>query len=286
MANNGIPNALTVDIEDYFQVEAFASSIDRAHWDSLPHRVDGNVNRLLDAFAEAGVKATFFTLGWVAQRYPAIVRRLVAEGHELASHGYGHARITSLSPEAFREDVARARAILEDVGGVAVTGYRAPSFSIVKDSLWAHGVLKEEGYRYSSSVAPLSHDLYGMPDAPRRPYHPLDGSDFLEIPISTIEVMGKRLTSGGGFFRLLPYSLFRSAWRQANGRGEPIIFYFHPWEIDPGQPRQTKAPLKSRLRHYARLGAMEEKVKTALKDFPWDRMDRVYRDVLASSRAA
>jgi len=281
-------NALTVDVEDYFQVEAFAKVIDRADWDTLPHRVERNAEVILDLFAAHGVKATFFTLGWVAERYPGIVRRIVGEGHELASHGYGHKRVIELTPDAFRDDITRSKAILEDLSGQAVNGYRAPSFSIVKESLWAHGVLAEAGYTYSSSVNPIRHDLYGMPDAPRVPYHPIDGDDgFLEIPITTLEVMGRTMPcGGGGFFRLFPYAWFRAAWRRINGQGQPFLFYFHPWEIDPGQPRQADAPLKSRFRHYARLNAMEDKIAQALEDFAWGRMDHVYAPLMAGSKAA
>ena len=280
-------NALTVDIEDYFQVEAFAGVIDRADWEHLPHRVEANVNAILDLFAAHDAKATFFTLGWVAERYPAVVRRLVEEGHELASHGYGHKRVIEQTPNEFREDILRAKQVLEDVSGRAIEGYRAPSFSIVKESLWAHAILAETGHRYSSSVNPIRHDLYGMQDAPKTPYRPLANSAFLEIPISTIQVMGRTLPcGGGGFFRLFPYAWFRAAWRHLNGSGAPFLFYFHPWEIDPDQPRQTDAPLKSRFRHYSRLNAMQGKIAQALEDFAWGRMDQVYGSYLSSQQAA
>jgi polysaccharide deacetylase family protein (PEP-CTERM system associated) len=280
-------NALTVDVEDYFQVEAFAQVIDRKSWDDLPHRVERNTEAILDLFAAHDCKATFFTLGWVAERYPGIIRRIVAEGHELASHGYGHRRAIELTPDEFREDVSKAKTILEDLGGVAVNGYRAPSFSIVKQSLWAHQVLADAGYIYSSSVNPIRHDLYGMPDAPRVPYHPLDGRPFLEIPITTLDVMGRTMPcGGGGFFRLFPYAWFRTAWRKINSSGQPFLFYFHPWEIDPDQPRQADAPLKSRFRHYARLNAMEHKIANALEDFAWGRMDDVYAPHILGSKAA
>lgn len=283
---HGAVNALTVDVEDYFQVEAFAGVIDRAEWEEMPRRVDRNVERLLDLFADRGVRATFFTLGWVAERHPELVRRIVADGHELASHGYGHQRIVDMAPEAFRDDIRRAKQVLEDIGGVSVDGYRAPSFSIVEESLWAHDVLAEEGYRYSSSVNPVPHDLYGMPDAPRHPYRPISGTDFLEIPITTTTFFGRRVPCGGGFFRLLPYSRFRSAWKALNRAGQPGLIYFHPWEIDPAQPRQKQAPLRSRLRHYARLGAMENKLARALDDLAWDRMDRIYLPATGHFQAA
>lgn len=283
----GPVNALTVDVEDYFHVEAFAGTIDRADWEDFPRRVEANVESLLGLFEDKGVRATFFTLGWVAERHPSLIRRVVAEGHELASHGHGHRRIIDMTSAEFREDIQRAKGILEDLAGHAVTGYRAPSFSIVKDTAWAHRVLAEEGYAYSSSVNPIRHDLYGMPDAPRHPYRPLADHALLEIPITTTTILGRTVPcGGGGFFRLLPYAWFRRAWRGMNRSGRPFLFYFHPWEIDTGQPRQDQAPVKSRLRHYARLGAMEGKIARALDDFDWDRMDRVYLPETDHSRAA
>jgi polysaccharide deacetylase family protein (PEP-CTERM system associated) len=270
-------NAMSVDVEDYFQVQAFAGHIDRGDWDALPCRVERNVDRLLAIFGEAGVKATFFTLGWVAERYPALIRRMVAEGHELASHGWNHTRADSQEPEAFRADIRRTRALLEDVGGVAVTGYRAATFSIGPKNPWAFGILGEEGYRYSSSLYPIRHDLYGDTGASRVPFHP-DGLPLLEVPMTTVQWFGSNFPcSGGGYFRLLPYAVSRFNMRRVNRHDrQPCVFYFHPWEIDPDQPRQHGVDARTRLRHYTNLGRMEGRLKRLLADFAWDRMDRVF----------
>ncbi len=272
------PNALTVDVEDYFHVEAFAGHIARADWDDHAPRVETNTLRVLDLFGEYGAVGTFFLLGWVVERFPGLVRRIVADGHEVASHGFCHARVGTMSPEAFRDDVRRAKALIEDVAGCAVLGYRAPSFSIGTDSLWAFDVLAEEGYAYSSSIYPIHHDLYGMPGAPRFAFAAGHPPGLLEIPVSTVAVFGRKLPcGGGGYFRLLPYGLSRWAWRRVNRRdAQPVIFYFHPWEIDPDQPRQHQAPLKSRLRHYVNLARMEGKLRRALADFRWGRMDDIF----------
>lgn len=271
-------NALSVDVEDYFHVSAFAGHIDRADWESLPRRVERNTDRVLALFADARVRATFFTLGWVAERHPALIRRIVAAGHELASHGMSHIRVGEQGRDAFRADVRRSKRLLEDVGGSAVKGYRAASFSIGANTLWAHAVLAEEGYAYSSSIYPIRHDLYGMPEAPRFAYAPLDGRPFRELPITTLRLFGRNLPAGGGgYFRLLPYPLARAALRRVARRDRaPCVFYFHPWEIDPEQPRQRGAPLKSRLRHYTNLGRMEGKLRRLLADFSWDRIDTVF----------
>ncbi len=272
-----ITNAMTVDVEDWFQVSAFESSIDRADWERLPCRVEANVDRILSLFDEAGVRATFFTLGWVAERFPGMVRRIVAQGHELASHGWSHVRVTRQDPETFREDVRRTRALLEDLGGVPVQGYRAASYSIGRDNLWAWDVLAETGHRYSSSVVPVRHDLYGMPDAPRFAFEAVPGR-LLEIPVTTVRVAGRTVNfGGGGWFRLFPYGVTRAALRRVNRKeGRPCIFYFHPWEIDPGQPRVHRAPFRSRFRHYLNLGRTEGRLRRLLRDFSWDRMDRVF----------
>jgi len=270
-------NAMSVDIEEYFQVGAFEDTVARRDWDSIASRVEANTGQVLDLFAAAGVPATFFTLGWVAERHPALIRRIVAEGHELASHGYAHDRVHSFTPEQFRADLRHSRAILEDAGQVRVRGYRAPSFSIGKANAWALEVLAEEGYAYSSSVAPIAHDHYGWPDAPSFAHKPVPGSDFIEVPISMAHVGSKAVSFGGGFFRLLPYAFAKWAVGQVNRReGQPAIFYFHPWEVDPGQPRIAGAPLRSRVRHYTNLGAMAGKLRRLLADFRWDRMDRVF----------
>lgn len=270
-----VVNALSVDVEDWFQVGAFEKVIDRADWDSLEHRVEVNTDKVLALFEGGGVKATFFTLGWVAERYPALMRRIAEAGHEIASHGWDHQRVFTMGPEQFRADLARARATIEDASGMKVSGYRAPSFSIDTRTPWAHSVLAEEGYAYSSSVAPIKHDHYGWADAPRTAFRPLADSDLIEMPITIAKVAGKEVTTGGGFFRLLPGSIVSGAVNEANRAGRPGIFYFHPWEIDPDQPRVANAPLKSKLRHYARLGAMAGKLKTLMAGHQWGRTDMV-----------
>ena len=269
-------NALSVDVEDWFQVGAFERVIDRSRWDSLPRRVEANTDRVLDLFEQAGVKATFFTLGWVAVRHPALVRRIAEAGHEVASHGWDHHRVFAMDAAAFRSDLRQARGAIEDAAGLAVTGYRAPSFSIDARTPWAHEVLAEEGYLYSSSVAPVVHDHYGWPQAPRFAWRPVAGSPLIELPVTTLELAGRRLAAGGGgFFRLLPYALSSWAVARANRAERPAIFYFHPWEIDPGQPRVAGASLKSRLRHYTNLSAMQPKLLRLLRDHRWTRTDRV-----------
>jgi polysaccharide deacetylase family protein (PEP-CTERM system associated) len=272
----GAVGAMTIDVEDYFQVEAFAAAIDRKDWDRLPARVERNTCRLLDILAEAEVQATFFTLGCIARRHPALARRIVAEGHELASHGTDHGRVDRQSPAAFRADVREAKRILEDTGGVAVHGYRAPTFSIGRKTDWAHAILAEEGYRYSSSVYPVRHDLYGSPEAPRSAFAPHPG--MIEIPLTTVRVFGVEIpASGGGYFRLFPYPLTRWLLTRAGRVGErPAIFYLHPWEIDPEQPRQRQAPLRSRFRHYLNLGRTEPRLRRLLRNFAWTRMDRLF----------
>lgn len=268
-------NALSVDVEDWFQVGAFETVISRGDWDSLECRVERNSDAVLALFEEAGVKATFFTLGWVAERYPALMRRIVAAGHEIASHGYAHDRVFTFTPGQFTADIDRARKLIEDTSGVAVTGYRAPSFSIDMRTPWAHDILAEHGYDYSSSVAPVKHDHYGWADAPRFAFRPVKGSDFLEIPVTTAQLGPKRLAAGGGgFFRLLPYRFSRWAIRQVNDTDQrPAIIYFHPWEIDPDQPRVTNAPIKSKLRHYTKLDKMAGKLARLSREFQWDRLD-------------
>ena len=269
-------NALSVDIEDWFQVGAFEKTISRADWDGLMPRVERNSDAVIALFGRAGVKATFFTLGWVAERHPALIRRIVDAGHEVASHGWDHKRVFSMTPEAFRADLARTRAVLEDAAGQNVTGYRAPSFSIDQRTPWAHEILAEEGYAYSSSVAPIVHDHYGWPEAPRFAFRPVAGSGLVELPVTTARLAGRTLAAGGGgFFRLLPDAFSRWAIRRANADQRPAIFYFHPWEIDPGQPRVTDAPLRSKIRHYSRLGSMEARLERLFGAFDWGRTDAV-----------
>ena len=269
-----VVNGLSVDVEDWFQVGAFEQTIARESWDSLDCRVEDNCDRVLALFEAAGVKATFFTLGWVAERYPGAMQRIVAQGHELASHGWDHARVFTLDPASFAEDLRRSRGTLEDIAGQAVTGYRAPSFSIDARNPWAHEVLAREGYNYSSSVAPIVHDHYGWREAPRFAFRPVAGSPLVEIPVTTAEFAGRRFAAGGGgFFRVLPYALTRWAIRQVNAAGHPAAFYFHPWEIDPDQPRVRQASLRSRLRHYTNLAGMEAKLRRLAGEFAWGRMD-------------
>jgi len=275
-------HALSVDVEDWFQVGAFEKVIDREDWDSLASRVERNTDTVLALFAESGVKATFFTLGWVAHRHPALIRRIVEQGHELASHGWDHQRVFTMDAASFGVDLMRTRGTLEDAGGVAVTGYRAPSFSIDKRTPWAHRVLAEQGYSYSSSVAPLRHDHYGWPEAPRFAFRPLADADLIEVPVTIADVAGRKLATGGGFFRLLPAALTNFAIRQVTDEGHAAVFYFHPWEIDPGQPRVANAPARSKLRHYSRLGAMAGKLRTLIDRHDWGRMDAV----VATERAA
>ena len=273
-----LTNAMTVDVEDYFQVSAFSGHISREDWDTLPCRVEQNTNRVLDMFAEGGAKATFFTLGWVAQRYPELIRRISDEGHEVASHGMAHFRVGDQSRDEFLNDVSTTRKILQDVSGQPVTGYRAASFSIGTDTLWAHEVLAEAGYSYSSSVYPVRHDHYGIPDAPRFPYTPEGGNGIAELPLSTLRLRERNLPcSGGGYFRLLPYAYFRWAIGKVNRDDhQPTIFYFHPWEIDPDQARQTGIGAKTRFRHYVNLSRMAPRLRQMLGDFSWDRMDKVF----------
>lgn len=270
-------NAMSVDVEDYFQVSAFEGHISRSDWDGLECRVERNVERILELFDRHGVSTTFFTLGWVAERYPSLVRKIVASGHELASHGYEHIRVHEQTPKEFREDVSRAKKILEDIGGEPIKGYRAASYSIGARTLWALDELEAAGYTYSSSIYPIHHDLYGMPEAPRFPFRHR-GNGILEIPISTARLFHVNVPSGGGgYFRLLPYLVFRLAIRRIHSRDKkPCVFYFHPWEVDAAQPRQENLGWKTRFRHYLNLNRMEHRLERLLSDFRWDRMGRVF----------
>ena len=278
MAPAPITNALTIDVEDYFQVSAFAAHIARSDWDRRECRIERNVERILEMLAAHRTKATFFTLGWIAERYPHLVRAIVGEGHELASHGHGHQRANELSEAAFCADIERAKGILEDVGGTPVHGYRAPSFSIGERNLWAFDCLARAGYRYSSSVYPIRHDHYGMPGAPRFAHRV--GAGMLEIPMTTLRVLNHNLpSSGGGFFRLLPYAMSRWMLRRVNASDrKAAIFYFHPWELDVDQPRIAGIGMKTRFRHYVNIGRMEARLEQLLDDFAWDRMDRIFLD--------
>lgn len=268
---------MSVDVEDYFQVSAFEPYVERSRWDDLPCRVEANVDRILEMFDRRGVSATFFTLGWIAERYPDMVRRIASQGHEIASHGWNHTRVTQQQPAAFREDIRRTKGLLEDLCGQAVKGYRAASYSIGSKNLWAHEVLAEEGHLYSSSIVPIRHDLYGMPDAPRFPFRVADGR-LLEIPITTVRVAAKNWNcGGGGWFRMFPYAFSRWALKKVNGEeGKAAVFYFHPWEIDPEQPRIERLGLKARVRHYLNLSRMQKRLAWLMEDFRWGRMDRVF----------
>nr|WP_310383370.1 XrtA system polysaccharide deacetylase [Roseateles sp.] len=279
-------NAMTIDVEDYFQVSAFAPYIARGDWDQRECRVERNVDRLLVLLAQSGTQATFFTLGWVAQRYPQMVRRIVEQGHELASHGYGHQRVSDLTPASFLDDIGRTKQLLEDLGGHQVLGYRAPSFSIGAGNLWAFDSLLEAGYRYSSSVYPIQHDHYGMPDSPRFAHAVRDG--LLEIPVTTLRLFNKNLpSSGGGYFRLLPYALSRWMIGKVNRDDkEAAVFYCHPWEIDAEQPRIAGIDGKTRFRHYVNIARTYGRIARLLVDFKWGRMDEIFLGQRAPALAA
>jgi len=275
-SRGGIVNALTIDVEDYFQVSAMEPHVDRSDWDGMPCRVERNIDRLLEVLADHDSRATFFALGWVAERYPNTIRSIVAAGHELGSHGYGHERASQMTREQFFDDVHRAKSILEDLAGLAVIGYRAPSFSIGRDNQWAFDCLIEAGYLYSSSVYPIQHDHYGMPEAPRFAFRARGG--LVEIPVTTMRLLGRNLPAGGGgYFRLAPYGLSRWAIRRVNEiEGQAAIFYFHPWEIDPEQPRINGVGWKTRFRHYLNLDRTEARLQRLLSDFRWDRVDSAF----------
>jgi len=277
---SAIVNALSVDVEDYYQVQALADAYGREAWEQCESRVERNTNALLEIFADAGVKGTFFTLGWIAERHPQVVRAIVAGGHEIASHGYCHFRVDSQTPKEFRADISRTKKILEDIGGVAVKGYRAATFSVGDGTPWAWAVLEEEGYRYSSSIYPVKRDNYANPNAPRTVYRPAGARSLIEIPIATVRIGAKNYPAGGGgYFRLLPYWASRAAIARINARDRaPAVFYLHPWEVDPGQPRAEGVSAKSRLRHYLNLAKTGERLRRLTRDFRWGRMDSIYLD--------
>jgi polysaccharide deacetylase family protein (PEP-CTERM system associated) len=278
MKSTRIRNAMTCDVEDYFQVSAFAPHIPRASWPARECRVERNMDRILGILDGAGVKATFFTLGWIAERYPQLVRRIADGGHELASHGYGHLRASDQDRAEFDQDIKSSKALLEDLSGQPVIGYRAPSFSIGAQNLWALDALQEAGYKYSSSIYPIAHDHYGMPDAPRFAFHPNGEGGLLEVPVTTIRIGQRNLpAAGGGYFRLLPYALSRWMMNRVNqADGQSAVFYFHPWEIDKDQPRPEGIGMKTRFRHYVNIGRMEDRIRALTRDFAWDRMDRIF----------
>jgi polysaccharide deacetylase family protein (PEP-CTERM system associated) len=271
-----IVNALTIDVEDYFQVSAFADYVSRGDWDTMPCRIERNVDRILALLDERSVRATFFTLGWIAERYPDLIRRIADGGHELASHGFSHRRATEQPRDEFLADIRLAKAVLEDVSGKGVSGYRAPSFSVGPDNVWAFDCINEAGYRYSSSVYPIQHDHYGVPDGQRFAHESSPG--VLELPVATVRLFSKNWPAGGGgYFRLLPYFISRWSIRRINDVDrKPAMFYFHPWELDPDQPRVKGIRAKTRFRHYLNLKRTEPRLRRLVTDFNWDRVDRVF----------
>ena len=275
-----IKNAMTIDVEDYFQVSAFENHIDKSTWDTIPCRLENNMDRILQLLSDHDTRATFFTLGWVADNYPSVIKKIVSEGHELASHGYQHIRVSDQTSEQFLADISRTKDLLQQIGGNEVKGYRAASFSMGEKTPWAHDMLAKAGYTYSSSIYPIQHDHYGMPSASQYLYYPLgeDDQEFCEIPISTLDVPGKRLpVGGGGYFRFFPYALSKWMIAEVNKQHkQPTIFYFHPWEIDPEQPKQNNIGMKTRFRHYVNLSRMYDRLDRLLKDFEWATMDEVF----------
>ncbi|TVO73615.1 MAG: DUF3473 domain-containing protein [Sedimenticola selenatireducens] len=269
---------MTVDVEDYFHVSAFENHIKKNQWEGLECRIERNIDRILDLYRQHNIKATFFTLGWVAERYPALIKTIAQDGHEIACHSYWHRRVSSQTQSEFAEEIIDTKKLLEDLSGQEVIGYRAPSYSIGKESLWAHEVLEKAGYRYSSSIYPISHDHYGIPDAPRFAYRPIADSDFLEIPITTSFLLNKKFPAGGGgYFRFFPYFFSRALLNRVNRTDQqPGIFYFHPWEIDPDQPRQCNISLKTTFRHYLNLNHTEKRLARLCSDFRWGRMDELF----------
>lgn len=275
---NGLPQqqALTVDVEDYFHVSAFEKNISADEWHNLELRVEKNTYQLLELFEEKQAKCTFFTLGWVAERCPNLIKAIVEQGHELASHGYSHQRATAMTKTQFLEDVRKSKTILEDAGGQKIIGYRAPSFSFNESNIWTYETLVELGFEYSSSTYPIEHDLYGVPQWPRFKYTREEG--IIEIPIPTVRKNDRNIgIGGGGYFRLYPYWLSKKRIdRYLEAEKQPYSFYFHPWEIDPEQPRVSGASIKSQFRHYLNLSRMEGKIVRLLDDYQWNTMKSVY----------
>ena len=266
LQESNVRNAFTVDVEDYFHVEAFANVIRPEDWNNYPQRVEGNTIRILENLGNYGVKGTFFVLGWVAEKFPGLVKRIAGDGHEVACHGYSHQPLSRMTPDEFRQDIRKSKEILEGISGCSVKGYRAPTFSITPGREWAFTILAEEGFLYDSSVFPIRHDNYGWPDFQRHAVSREEG--VVEIPISTVRILGVNLPfSGGGYLRLFPLVLTRAGFRRVNGlENKPVVLYVHPWEFDPDQPR-IKSSLKSRFRHYCNLDHMEEKVRYLLECF-------------------
>lgn len=273
-----IINALSIDVEDYFQVSAFEAHINRDQWSQIDCRVERNINEILALLDEHHVRATFFTLGWIAERFPQLIRQIADQGHEIASHGYDHVRVTKQSRDEFAQDILHTKKLLEDICACPITGYRAASYSINRTNLWAHEEILNAGHRYSSSVYPIHHDLYGIPDAPRFAFRPLAGADLVEIPVTTLEIGSRRIPcGGGGFFRLYPYPVSRWMINRVNSKEhQSAIFYFHPWEIDADQPRIPDLPWKTRFRHYLHLDQTKQRLGALLRDFKWAPMNQVY----------
>ncbi len=273
-----LKHILSIDLEDYFHVEAFAGVVSRDDWDRYPARVEHNCHLLLDLFDKHSVKATFFVLGWIAQRFPRLVREVHERGHELACHSYWHRKVSSLSPVEFRADTRAACDAIEQAASVRVMGYRAPTWSVTPQCLWALDILSEEGFTYDSSIFPIRHDLYGIPGASRHPYYHTarHGGRLLELPPATVRIRGRNFpAAGGGWFRMLPFGYTKWAFRRFEHEGTPLVFYLHPWEIDPDQPR-IAAPLKSRLRHYTNLDRTKARLEHLLQSFKF----QTFRDYL------
>ena len=284
--NTFISNALTIDVEDYFQVSAFSNIINKKNWDEKECRIEKNIDNIISILDLKKIKATFFTLGWIAERYPSMIKKILMEGHELASHGYAHEKVSEISRSDFYQDVTRAKGILEDIGGKQINGYRAPSFSIAEKNFWAMEILSETGHFYSSSIYPVKHDHYGSPNAPRFPYKVF--SELLEVPPTTVKLFGRNFpASGGGYFRLLPYFVSKKMLDRVNKvENKPVVFYFHPWEIDSHQPKISNLSIKTRFRHYKNIEKMEEKIKKLVEDFHWDRMDNIFLKKISVEKIA
>ena len=280
MPGSSAKHSLSFDVEEHFQVSAFESPMRRRHWEQFESRVESNTEKLLGLLDQGGVHATFFILGWVAERYPSLVRRIASAGHEVASHGYAHELITAQTPIAFREDIRKAKGILESILQQPVLGYRAPSFSITKDTMWAIQILVEEGYVYDSSIFPVVHDRYGVPSANPQLHQLSTPAGLLwEVPPSTVKCLGVRLpVAGGGYFRLYPYVILRALLRKLEGEGSPLVMYMHPWEFDPDQPRMEGSVL-SRIRHYLNLAKTEGRMQALLQDFSFAPIRRVFPEI-------